>query len=648
LNTDKITVNDALISTDVDKLIRIISERRRVSLNELEQLCNMDRRAIDKWVRVLEDEGYISVVYGLTGTNIVWMGAAQEIKHDDDDEINEALSSMTDKHSHEGYEEVVNTLATKEAVYDDTEKRLEDHLRKNREEEKEQERKDLKANILGSLDEQREQEAEAEKESDQPVAPEPEQDRKRDFEAAAKELVEEHIARGTEREEKESDVEPPSLREAPDQEEEPQEAEPAETRRPPKMAGDSAKAREVLNAYMNQINKEKAELERLKTEKDRLYRERYLALESKVEADLASVTERILEKEGRVLELKERVLELPDKVEEVEKTHRAIKKLESDGKEVLRKTRTDVDQFITGVASSRDEMERQMMEGRTKIDSEKARLGQLKDLSESVEAKLGGVKESLDATESQIAELNETMRKLLTDLEEATEMKVEISDMVSQVGDSITKKETELDELGKQMAEIEQVEQWVREYITDYERKVDEITEYVRASDDELATLRASAESAYLQKYIRELDDMTSVYDSAMHEASGEERDIDEKIDDAKRRMSSLVRDSKEMLQKLRADSSAVPDFETVRQTVEEKSGRVVQVLKEKEAERGKLLEDFQKARRGKPPAEAAPVRKALPIREYKSRLAAAAKKSKSAAKRKAPKSKKAKGKRRK
>jgi len=639
LSTDKITVNDALISTDVDKLIRTISERRRVSLNELEHTCSMDRRAIDKWVRVLEDEGYISVVYGLTGTSVIWLGATGELRHDDD--INEALSGMTDKHSHEKYDDVLSALDTKVSANEEPETRLGEYMKK-KQDAADAGAKDLKANILGSLDEGKKHEGRKGEEegSAQPA----EEDRKHEFDSAAKELVEERIEREEELLEKEEIAEPPSMQEAAAREIPEEESE--EARKPPKMTGDSVKAREVLNAYMNQINKEKAELGRLKAEKDRLYRERYLALESKVEADLASVTERILEKEGRVLELKERVLELPDKVEEVEKTHRAIKKLESDGREVLRRTRTDVDEFLSGVAGSREAMRKQLEEGRTKIDSEKSRLTQLKDLTGTVEAKLDIVRESMGATETQIAELNETMKSLLTDLEEATEMKVEISDMVGQVSDSIVKKETELDELGKQMAEIEQVEQWVREYITDYERKVDEITAYVRASDDELVSLRASAESAYLQKYIRELDGMTSMYDAAMDEASGEERDIDEKMEDAKRRMNSLVRDSKEMIQKLRADSAGIPDFETVRQTVEEKSGRVVQILKEKEAERGKLLDDFQKAKRGRPPADA-PAQKAMPIREYKSRLAAASKKAKTVKRKSAP-SKAKKGKRRK
>ena len=648
MNPDKITVNDALISTDVDKLIRTISERKRVSLKELENICGMDRRAIDKWVRVLEDEGYISVVYGLTGTSVIWLGATAELRHDDD--INEALSGMSDKHSHEAYDDVLSSLDTKVSAYEEPGLRLDEYLKKKQgEAERGAQAKDLKANILGSMGEA------GEGGKSEEAGKEPEEDRKREFEAASKELVEETIAPEEGSEAEEERPETPSLREtrgpeaaAPEEHGEHEEARAEEARKPPAMTGESVKARDVLNAYMNQINKEKAELGRLKAEKDRLYRERYLALESKVEADLASVTERILEKEGRVLELKERVLELPDKVEEVEKTHRAIKKLESDGREVLRKTRTDVDEFLSGVADSREAMRKQFEEGRSKIDSEKSRLGQLKELTGSVESKLAGVRETMEATEAQVAEMNEIMRKLLTDLEEATEMKVEIADMVGQVSDSIIKKETELDELGKQMAEIEQVEQWVREYITDYERKVDEITAYVRSSDDELVSLRASAESAYLQKYIRELDGMTSMYDAAMDEASGEERDIDEKIEDAKRRMNGLVRDSKEMLQKLRADSSNVPDFETVRQTVEEKSGRVVQILKEKEAERGKLLDDFQKARRGRPPADSAPAQKAPPIREYKSRLAAASKKAKAAVKRKAPKSKKAKGKRRK
>lgn len=71
---DKVTVDEPLISTDVDSLIRTLAERKRVPLNELRQLCRIDKKTMDKWIAVLEDEGYISVEYGLRGTNVLWRG----------------------------------------------------------------------------------------------------------------------------------------------------------------------------------------------------------------------------------------------------------------------------------------------------------------------------------------------------------------------------------------------------------------------------------------------------------------------------------------------------------------------------------------------------------------------------------------------
>jgi len=565
LKGDKITVNDALISTDVDRLIRIISEKKRISIKELEHLCGMDRRAIDKWIRVLEDEGYISMLYGITGTNLLWLGESKEKGGIDEGEIDKVLSCMP-KSKHESYDEVFDEIVASKSETESEKSDLHED--------------DIKSNILTDFEKkhgQSEETEEAELPPEEPTPPE-----RPEFVTDEKELVEEPLV--------ENEREADRVEEMP---------EPMEI--PSRDSTNSGRIKGMVNAYLNQINKEKAAIEKLKAEKDQVYRERYLSLESKVEADIASITERILEKEGRVLEIKERVLELPDKINEVEKVHEAIRKLESDGKDVLGKTKTRVEQFISAMAKSRGSLNKQMEEGKARIQSEKSKIEELEELSGSMENKLSDVKKTLDETHEQVSTLNESMKDLLQDLEETTEMKADISDMVGEVKNSITEKENELDDLEKQMSEIEKVEQWVREYINDYERKIDEITAYVRSGEKEISSLREKSEAAYMQKYLRELDEMTSMYDSAMGEVTAEEKALDSRIADAKGRLSSLVKESKEMITKLRSEGFSASDFETVRQEAQSKSGTVLQVLNEKEAERGKLFEDFQKARGGRP-----------------------------------------------
>ncbi len=592
--SDKITVNGALVSTDVDRLIRTISEKRRIELAELERLTGMDRRAIDKWVRVLEDEGYISIVYGLRGTNILWLG--EEARHSDKD-LDAALSGMETKQTHEAYDEVFSEISKG----DESERRLEEYLK--RKQAQRDDEGDIKSSILGKLDSRRDSgvRSVASAHPDAPEGPEgPEPERmesaietkRQDFQVVAREML-------TER--KELEAEEQSFAAVPhdevEQRAEPDAVEPEKVRKPARMTGESAKAKELVNAYLNEMNKERANLEKLKAEKDRVYRERYLSLESKVEADIASITERILEKEGRVLALKERVLELPDKVEEVEKVHRMITKLETDGREVLKKARADVEAFMETVDASKEELEGRMADARSKIDGEKGRIAELKRLSGDVEGRVADLRKSADETQEQIGELNSAMKELLSDLEDATQMKVEIADMVDRVRSSMDSKEAELDGLEGQMASIEKVEKWVREYVKDYESKIDGITSYVRAGDDELSALQESAEAAYIKKYLRELDGMTANYDSELNRATGEEKDVESKIADSKRRLADLVRDSKEMIAKLRTDTSGIADFETVRQEAQNKLGSVTQLLAEKETERQMLGEDIRAAR---------------------------------------------------
>jgi len=570
LTSDKITANDALISTDVDMLIRTISERKKVSLSELELYCNIDRKSLDKWIRVLEDEGYISLSYGIRGTNVVWLGDSPQGEDipTDTNEIDEVLSAMPKN----------------EAA--DSDQRLEEYL-KSRQDDGEY---DLKSNILGSLEEDN-----ADEMKEYPPAEEGQDETYPEDEPEAEAISEpEDLPEASNDFVKAKDLASAILEET---EDEPDEPDYPKTPMPSRRLESerNRQVKDLVNSYMNQINAEKAELERLKAEKERIYRENYLSLESKVEADIAKVTESILEKEGRILEAKERVLELPSKVGEVEAVHESVKLLESEGREVLAKTREEVEQFISELDLSKEKISERISEGKQLLELEKEKVAQLDSLSGSVESTVKSISSQVDSARSDIDELNRRMSELLSELEEATEMKVELTDMVEAVRSSIDEKESQLDELEEKMEKIDKVEKWAREYVVDYEQKIDAISRFVEEGEEDLATLRKGAQSAYIKKYLHELDGITQDYESMMEETAGRESELDRKITDSKQRLSGLVKESKEMMRKLRTGSA--PDYEAARLAVTQKTGRVLALIDEKEAERGKLSEDIDEAR---------------------------------------------------
>lgn len=74
MSSDKQKVDEPLISTDVDRLIRTVAEKEEIALVDLQQMCRIERKMLDKWITVLEEMGYVKVKYALGSTYILWNG----------------------------------------------------------------------------------------------------------------------------------------------------------------------------------------------------------------------------------------------------------------------------------------------------------------------------------------------------------------------------------------------------------------------------------------------------------------------------------------------------------------------------------------------------------------------------------------------
>lgn len=66
-------MEDLLISTGVDSLIRIIQEKKRVELAMASQLLKLPQNTIEDWAHILEEEGIIKIEYQLTKVYFTWV-----------------------------------------------------------------------------------------------------------------------------------------------------------------------------------------------------------------------------------------------------------------------------------------------------------------------------------------------------------------------------------------------------------------------------------------------------------------------------------------------------------------------------------------------------------------------------------------------
>ncbi len=71
-------VDDLLISTDVDKIIRILKDKRKMDLHELSREAKMREPTLEKWVEVLEEQGLVKIDYKLTKIFVIWTGETEE------------------------------------------------------------------------------------------------------------------------------------------------------------------------------------------------------------------------------------------------------------------------------------------------------------------------------------------------------------------------------------------------------------------------------------------------------------------------------------------------------------------------------------------------------------------------------------------
>lgn len=66
-------MEDLLISTGVDSLIRLIKEKNKIDLAMASKLLNLPQTTVEDWAHILEEEGIIRIDYQLTKVYFIWV-----------------------------------------------------------------------------------------------------------------------------------------------------------------------------------------------------------------------------------------------------------------------------------------------------------------------------------------------------------------------------------------------------------------------------------------------------------------------------------------------------------------------------------------------------------------------------------------------
>ena len=613
MDDDRVTVDDALIITDIDKVIKALTINKRVSITQLQKITGMERATIEKWIGALEDEGYVRVEHRITDKEVIWLNTAEvsapvEERKSYSKPVEKQLEPkgqiikppidpalLSDIESEEEITPVEsNTKSYLDTPEDESAKERVNSIIKKLEDE-EVSVKD--GTVIQSTEDEINNEAAEVNEIDESKT--------------SNELVETKNAKTIFSDFSKDEHSPYVSRE---NEESGKEEEKSDRKKSGTSVisglkekisqsiyqedGRKGKVRQTINKYMADINRQKSEIEALKREKERIYREDYLTLESRADADITTLTEKILEKEGRVLELKERILELPVKMEEVEKMRKSLTQIEQEGRKILSGVSERANKFLDEMRRSESDIVKRIEESRAVVEKSHQKLGELRELSLVADRRVEELRARTTEIDLQIDELNKAMRDMLTELEEATEMKVEITEIENRVRNAVDKKEEELDALLNDIGEIKKLEQWVGEYLSDYEKKVDEIEVYANGSEAELDKLRELAEADHLKKYLRSLEQVTRDYQTEMGGVIEEQQSVDYRIEEAKARLNNLISESQNLIKKLQRETTSMEEFGGAAGKAKERLEGIRKTVEEKEKERDRLKEDTNKAKK--------------------------------------------------
>lgn len=547
VDENKILVDNALISTDIDRLIEIISSKPRTTVREIERQMHIGRYTIERWLEALEEEGYIRIEHKITDKDIVWLGEVAAAPKVEEHKQLEKQPITALENSDEEVRKHIDSIVEK---LNENEQSLDDEYEEIEPEQRVDTISDDNSYIL------------SEKkmvELDEPDGRD-EQHNKSESKTAEK-LIEKITA--------------------------------AE----PQKKGKKDRVKRIISRYMDEINKQKAEIAALKQEKERIYRDGYLELESKMETDIAAISERILEKESKILELKERMLALPEKIEEAEKMMKVLGRSEYEGRGVLESTRTKIDKLLDELKKSESSISKKVEESRAVAEKARQKLHELEQLNLALGTRVETIKSKITETELQIDELNKAMRDMLNDLEETTQMKIEINDMEERLQLTLEKREAELERVAEELEELNKIEQWISEYVNDYERKISDIEDHVRVSESELDKLQELAEKEHLKKYLNSLEKLTKDYQNELDGIGSEQQSVERKIEEARAKMSELIRKSYDTIRRIDKEMDTTVDFEEMAGKAKNRSESIRKIAEEKKEARGRLKERLAKAK---------------------------------------------------
>lgn len=601
----KTVADDALISTDIDSIIKFISSKKRVELNTLAREVGIKPENLKKWISILEEEGYIHVEYHLLNEFVIWLGndqfsqpaeekiaepPSQEKSEQDfiQPEFTPKGNQTTEEKPSEGEVKEANEKKLPASVHEEMQidervERIMQRLTSNDDlaDNKEDKEKNIAEEISSSLSDEKKT-ALADEEKTGAVH--------KGEESINDELA--PVAKNLRSEVREERM-PLSMFHTTKLEKKPERRERIHVYDEDKKVRDEiASLKRSLSEYMAEIQVQKEEIERLKAERESLLANIYIPMETKFKATFDSIADRILEKENMIIKLKEHLVEFPNKIGDANKIGNALRRIKEESKRSLAANKEEMNKLKKSLEAEDALLKSEMAKIEKDIKSNKAELLDLLSSVSSLSEKEQEIKKEMEVLNKQLAEINDSIAATYAALSGFSQKRSEIASKIEAIKMALDNKTSEVSESYARLVDVKKAEAAIEEYMQDYYKKIEEIEHYVEQSEKELANLREFAEIKHMRSYLKELEEISSAYNEEFEQAKVQEQSMDERIREAKQNLEQLVKESMELIKNIEEKTSG-KDFDSLLSQVKSKQQAMVATVREKSQEREKVEAEF-------------------------------------------------------
>lgn len=524
--------DEPLIITEVDRLITTISEHKRITLEDLQRICKIDKKSTDKWVRVLEDEGYVNIEYKLGATYIVWKTHDEGVAQETTSVVSEPQSEQVRKVEEVNDSQIMqvneaeiqkNEEATPEINKENNEQTTPNNIPQSYEEEK------TIVQVSKPNEEFKIKTTFQEKEAEEKVV-----QNTQNTESIVQKIAAKEIRENQDNKEMEEEIKTPTI--------EPQ-------------------TRDIIAQYINEINSEKEQISKYKREKQTLYQERIATLEGKVEADIGAITELILQKQSKIAKIKGQISKIPQEMDQLNSVQQEIVRAKEEAQKTLNRIRNRTEIILDEIKENKNEMDAKVTELEAKTQNASERIERIKGADRETLMAINTLEERATEIEKVSQKLNENLGEIRREIKQAKETRAELKEESNEIQDEIMQAQESVDSLKEEIEEIDQSQEMLDKYMGEYQKRVNELEKYVNESEEEFAQLKEAAETHYLKGYANELEKMAEAYSGELSEIIEMEENIDAKISKSKKRVIELIKNSQEIMEKLNEMNSSKKDF---------------------------------------------------------------------------------------